>query len=330
MPEHNSPVEIAVLGPLLVRVDGIERPVSAAKQRLLLVRLAIDAGVTLSSDRLIDALWGSRPPATAAKNLQVLIGRLRTVLGTAALVTEPGGYRIDADACWIDAVEFEQLVTDAQGACDEPGGDAVAMRLLANALGCWRGDVAHELDSTWGAPRAARWTELRHVAHERLLAVRVEHDRSPELVAELRSLVARRPHQESLRVLLVDALRRLGDLPAARIALDEAVTELASELGLVPSAGLAAIAAEFGVAIGPASTEETAPPFEIVKAIAAFGDRFHVGDVLAAAPSDEYGATMLDELEAMVERGELLRAFEQDGRVVLTRCTPDHSGEVAQ
>ncbi|MET0939306.1 MAG: helix-turn-helix domain-containing protein, partial [Gaiellaceae bacterium] len=51
------------------------------KQRGVLAMLVLRTGNVVSTDALIDGLWGERPPATAAKSLQVYISRLRKALG---------------------------------------------------------------------------------------------------------------------------------------------------------------------------------------------------------------------------------------------------------
>ena len=58
--------------------------------------LVLHAGNVVSTDALIDGLWGERPPATAAKSLQVYVSRLRKALGENAIVTRSPGYLLDA------------------------------------------------------------------------------------------------------------------------------------------------------------------------------------------------------------------------------------------
>jgi DNA-binding SARP family transcriptional activator len=102
-------VELRVLGPLTVTVDGAPVDLSSRKQRALLALLALRAGQVLSVDRLVDDLWGESPPATARHALQVYVSNLRKQLGKAVVGTEPPGYvlRLPAEAC--DAVRFETL-----------------------------------------------------------------------------------------------------------------------------------------------------------------------------------------------------------------------------
>jgi DNA-binding SARP family transcriptional activator len=74
-------VEFRLLGPLEL-IDGggpaIELP--AGKSRTLLALLLLEAGRVVSVDRIIDALWGERPPATAAKVVQGHVSRLSDVV----------------------------------------------------------------------------------------------------------------------------------------------------------------------------------------------------------------------------------------------------------
>src|SRR5215217_8569176 len=73
-------MEFLILGPLEVRLDGEPVSLGAAKQRALLAILLLQPNQVVSSERLIDDLWGERPPATAANALQVYVAQLRKAL----------------------------------------------------------------------------------------------------------------------------------------------------------------------------------------------------------------------------------------------------------
>lgn len=83
-----------VLGPLEVRDGPRNVPLRKGRQRLLLAVLLLRANETVSSDRLIDALWGEEPPATAGSSLHNLVSGLRRDLGDGRLVTRDGGYAL--------------------------------------------------------------------------------------------------------------------------------------------------------------------------------------------------------------------------------------------
>src|SRR5215207_1964356 len=91
---------IAVLGPL--RIGGIQ-PRITPRDRVVLAALSIRVGDNVSTDWLADALWGDSPPASAAKNLQGCIARLRKVLGHDAIETTASGYRLALPATDVDS-----------------------------------------------------------------------------------------------------------------------------------------------------------------------------------------------------------------------------------
>ena len=127
-------VRIGILGPLAVR-DGSGRPVeiSGPRLRALLIRLAVDAGRTLSAERLIDDLWAGAPPASAANALQALVSRLRGAGAHEAVESRPGGYRLAVDPGQVDAVTFERLLTGARAQRD-PASRAEVRAAAASSL----------------------------------------------------------------------------------------------------------------------------------------------------------------------------------------------------
>jgi DNA-binding SARP family transcriptional activator len=112
----------------------------------------LHANETLSTDRLIDELWGERPPATAAKTVQVHISRLRKTLaagagngsaGDGVVVTREHGYELKVDPGHLDSRRFERLVADGRElAADRPQAAASA---LEQALSLWRGEPLGDL-----------------------------------------------------------------------------------------------------------------------------------------------------------------------------------------
>src|SRR2546430_4511440 len=76
-------IDLRVLGPLQILVEGREIPLPSAKQRALVAVLLLQAGEVVSAERLVDALWGERPPATAAHALRVHLSELRKAIRAA-------------------------------------------------------------------------------------------------------------------------------------------------------------------------------------------------------------------------------------------------------
>ena len=82
-------------------------PSAAGKPRALLAMLALNAGSTVSTERLIDGLWGEQPPATATKLVQVYVSQLRKALAAggdgAEIVTRGRGYELRLGPDEVDA-----------------------------------------------------------------------------------------------------------------------------------------------------------------------------------------------------------------------------------
>src|ERR1700683_3778220 len=55
-------MEFCLLGPLVVRCDGVTVSVRPGKQRGVLAMLLLDAGQIVPVDQIVEALWGSGPP----------------------------------------------------------------------------------------------------------------------------------------------------------------------------------------------------------------------------------------------------------------------------
>ena len=90
-----------LLGPLEVSDGDHALPIGEGRQRAVLVLLLLHRNETVSSDRLIDALWGETPPPTAAKVLQNHVGQLRRALDDREgqrLQTRDHGYRASGAA----------------------------------------------------------------------------------------------------------------------------------------------------------------------------------------------------------------------------------------
>src|SRR5262245_44447657 len=100
-------VQFLVLGPLEVVDGGRTLALGGGRQRMLLVTLLLRPNEVVSSDYLIEALWDSEPPASAAKLVQGFVSRLRRELGDGRLETQAPGYRLRVEAGEVDVECFE-------------------------------------------------------------------------------------------------------------------------------------------------------------------------------------------------------------------------------
>jgi YVTN family beta-propeller protein len=268
-------MEIRLLGAVEASADGTALPLGGPRQRAVLADLALHAGQLIAADRLIDDLWGERPPASAKHTLETYISRLRHVLNTSGaasppLVTRPGGYLLDAAPACIDACQFQDLA--ARGSSAHDHGDATAaVMLLSSAVQLWRGpalaDVQH---APFAVLARQRLEEERLTAAEKLAEARLALGQHRELVPELEALIGGSPYRERFHAQLMLALYRSGRQAEALAAFGRARDLLAGELGIEPGRELRELqravlqqAPELepdgGQAAGPAPQHEPAP-----------------------------------------------------------------------
>ncbi|MDX6546909.1 MAG: hypothetical protein QOG33_459 [Gaiellales bacterium] len=223
---------------VLGRLDvvGVDGPLGlpAGKQRALVAALLIDANRAVSADRLIDRLWGERPPATAAKNLQVLVSQLRKALGEGTIETVSGGYLLHVQPGAIDAERFEALLE--QGRRDLAEGRAqAARRALEDALALVRGapyeDLAYE---DFVRDEIDRLEQLITGAREERLEAMLAQDMPAEALPDLRRLAAEHPTRERTVTLLAAALARTGRRAEALALYDSTRRLLAEQVGIEP------------------------------------------------------------------------------------------------
>jgi DNA-binding SARP family transcriptional activator len=229
-------VDFRILGPVEVRAQGGPVAIARGRQRALLALLLLRAGEPISRDRLIEGLWGERPPDGAVKTLQAVVSRIRRALGPEAvrLVTGSSGYQLRVEPDELDLERFERLCEEGRRALFAGRPERAAGRLRL-ALEEWRGpalaDVALE---PFAPPEIARLEELRAAAMEDRIEAELALGRGVELVGELEGLVAEDPLRERLRAQLMLALYRAGRQGAAIEAYRDAVLTLDAELGLRP------------------------------------------------------------------------------------------------
>ncbi|MFG1822389.1 BTAD domain-containing putative transcriptional regulator [Microbispora bryophytorum] len=233
-------MRVELLGPFEVRDhDGAVLDVPGIRLRALLAALALEPGRTVSRARLVDWIWGRRPPADEANALQALVSRLRRALPGGVIEADSGGYRLAVAPDAVDVCRFEHLVGQARAA-----GPAARADLLRSALALWRGTAMADIalrDSDAFDAAVARLDEL-HVA---ALGDRVDADirlgRGAELVSELTGLVAAYPLREGFVAALMRALAEAGRAAEALTVYQRTRERLAEELGSDPSAELSAL-----------------------------------------------------------------------------------------
>ena len=217
-------MDLRLLGPVEASVDDHPVAIGAGKPRALLAMLALNEGTAVSSERLIDGLWGEAPPATAPKMVQIYVSQLRKAFkgngNGAEIVTRGHGYELRLGEGEVDARRFERLV--AEGAPRE-------------ALALWRGppldDVATE---PFASLEIRRLEELRLTAAELAFEQDLAAGRHAEVIGEIQALLAQEPLRERLHGLRMLALYRSGRQADALGAYRRARDELVNAIGIEP------------------------------------------------------------------------------------------------
>lgn len=230
-------IEYRILGPLEIWHDGLAVPTGGPKRRALLGLLLLNANRAVPVDVLLDELWGPDLPRTARASLQNHVSALRRALGSDAIETTDGGYRIVVGDDALDLARFERLIVDARGL--EPEARAETLRA---ALGVWRGLPLVDAPATPAAQAAlVRLEELRLEALEDRIEADLATGRHDRVVAELEALVLLHPFRERMWELLMVALHAGGRQADALGAYRRMHRLLTSELGIEPGDRLKAL-----------------------------------------------------------------------------------------
>jgi WD40 repeat protein/DNA-binding SARP family transcriptional activator len=221
-------MNVHLLGPVEVVSDRGAIALGGPKPRALLAMLALDAGSTVSAERLIDGLWGDDPPPTAPKLVQLYVSHLRKAMAASgengAIATRGRGYELQLGRDSVDAARFERLL--ARGAARE-------------ALALWHGpalaDVAGE---PFAAAEIRRLEELRTAAMETAIDQDLDAGRHREVLPELETLLAQEPLRERLHGQRMLALYRSGRQADALDAYRQARSTLVEQIGVEPGPDL--------------------------------------------------------------------------------------------
>jgi DNA-binding SARP family transcriptional activator len=235
-------VEVRVLGPVEVLIRGSQLRLAKRQHRLIVGILGIEVDRPVLSDRLIDLLWGDRPPARPRAVLHSRISELRAVLRAAdggaadrALVTEHDGYVLRIPARMVDAYRFRELVTHSR----QLRSDMRLRDMLRQALDLWRGPVLGGWSPT-GPNHSLRDSleSARLTAAENLYEAELRLGNHQAIADELIELSAANPTRDRLLAALMVALHRTGRSAEAVAVYHQRRGWLRSEFGVDPAPSL--------------------------------------------------------------------------------------------
>jgi predicted ATPase/DNA-binding SARP family transcriptional activator len=240
----SAAVELRLLGPVDIVVDGAAIGIGSAKQRAVLAVLALRPATVVSADALVDAVWGQSPPPSAASTLRSLVSRLRRTVAEAGIAEvirlhgKDSGYLLEVDACVVDVHRFDAFRASA-AAATRLGQHAAAAADLETGLTLWHGPALGESgDTDRIAVEARRLEEGRRLAVEELATAALESGRAEFALAQASALVAAHPMRERGWGLVMLAAYRAGRQADALEAYRQLRRVLAEELGIEPMPAL--------------------------------------------------------------------------------------------
>lgn len=233
-----------LLGPLQVTHGGAPVDIGPPKQRAVLAALLLAHGRVVSTDRLIDAVWGDEVPGSATASLQAYISNLRKALrldtGAASPIVRqaPGYFLAASTADAVDLIAFTDHCGAARTAI-AAGGWHDALAAADAALALWRGPLLEDLrDEEWVRQVAAGIDELRTECRENRVTALLALGRSAEALTDATRLRADDPLRDRACWLLMLALYRSGRGPEALDTYAAHAGHLDAELGLEPGVEL--------------------------------------------------------------------------------------------
>lgn len=232
--------EFGLLGPLEVHRDGAPVPIGAAKLRVLLASLLVDAGRVVTVDALVDRLWEANPPGGARNTLQNYVLRLRRALGPDGpdvVRTHSRGYLVEVGPDALDLRRFGTLVQRGRAALDSGAADHAAAQ-LREALELWRGEPLSDLPPDLFRDVVPALAERRLDALELRIDADLALGRPADVLPELRALIGAHPLRERFWAQRMRALSWCGRHGEALECYREVASLLADELGIDPGAEL--------------------------------------------------------------------------------------------
>ena len=240
------PTRYRILGRLeALSPTGQTLPINGARMRAVLGLLLLSHDRIVSMDHIVDHVWGDRVPASAHKNVQTYVWRLRRSLDPddlGVLRHHGPGYVMYSGPDELDLDLFERHADDGERML-AAGDPSEAATMLRRALLLWRGPPLSDVAFARRPPGLVALAE-RHLS---VLTARIEADlrcgQHGAVVGELRRLADEHPYQERFRAQLMVALDGCGRRAEALGAYADIRNRLRRDFGLEPGPELQAVQA---------------------------------------------------------------------------------------
>lgn len=214
--------------------SGEIREISGVKPIRILEMLALQQGVPLSKDVIVDRLWEDNPPRCHMATLESYISNLRSAMGStgraAALATTSRGYVL-TDEVAVDVTEIKLSLRAAHDADDH-----ARQRLVRHALSLYRGPLmAGNRDNLWAERARFELTTalVESCTEAARAAVRTGDDTTARALAE--RVIDLDCCAEGAWQVLLECLERAGRTGEALTAYGTLRATMVEHLGVEPS-----------------------------------------------------------------------------------------------
>lgn len=230
---------LSVLGAIALVRDGCPVDLGSEEQRTLLGMLALRPNVPVSTDVLIDAVWGPSPRREMASLIQSRISRLRrrlrhdTQIGGIDIVADRGSYALVATTEQHDVLKYRAMIAQAQRSRDS-GAFAAACASFSEAFTLWRGEPASDLPRLQSHPSVVLLSTERQATVVEYAQIAIEIGLSSTVLPLLRHTAALDPLHECVHAQLMLALAGCGEQGAALKVFHALRDRLTEDLGLDP------------------------------------------------------------------------------------------------
>ncbi len=245
MSAERNGLRIRLLGAVHAERDGEEITLGSAQRQAVFAALATNPDRALSREKLVGAVWGDDPPASALGSIYTYVSTLRGVLepsrdkwaAGSVLTSGNGSYCLHVDEQAVDVFRFEALREESRRirATRDPAAELAVVR---EALDLWHGEALTGVPGPYAQRQRLRLAELHLSTVERHAELMLVLGRATEVQAELTELVARHPRREQLTVLAMTAAARCGRLAEATLLYQRLRDRLIDETGTEPGSAL--------------------------------------------------------------------------------------------
>ncbi len=240
-------LELGLLGPLEMSVDGAVVPLGTPKQRAVLAMLLMNRNSPVGVERLITAVWEGWPPSGARASIHSYVSNLRKLLAgagidpRAVLAAAPPGYRLSIPENTCDIGRFIAEKNAGVHAA-ATGRFEQASQHLSAALAEWRGPVLEDLrDFQFVDTFATALVEDKIFAHTAKAEAEIACGRAAGVITDLEALTNEHPYREPLWTQLITAYYLTDRQSDALAAYRRVKTTLADDLGIDPGQTLRAL-----------------------------------------------------------------------------------------